>query len=184
MIETPIKNSFANAHVAWLGCLYATLRRIRIEGLLSIENEVDKPEHSESIFQCFPQTQMQPYLEFATDVMRMMVSGSLNPDEMKIYVEFYIGGLLTNGGVFSNEVDESLLRTIWLTLWATMCGHPPEISCEFGRQAIPYKLKPTATELEELLHGIRARVRWQGVSFSDGGLDAAVDSFVSSLGRS
>ena len=180
MSHTP--HRLANAHLAWLACLYAAGQKIRREGLMSIENDVEDPEHAESIFQRFPQTLQQPYLEFATDVMRMMVGGNLNVDEMKVYAEHYIGGLLADGGGSESAVDESLLRTIWLTLWALMSGYVPQIAGEFGRQAIPSKLKPKFIELEELFKGVRNAAQ-QKKPFREGGLEAAADRFVASLGE-
>jgi flagellar motor component MotA len=181
MSDTPIVQRLASAHLAWLACLYAAGQKIRREGLMSIECDVEMPEHAESIFQRFPQTLEQPYLEFATDVLRMMVGGNLNADEMKVYAEHYIGGLLAKGGFFPSAVDESLLRTIWLTLWALMCGYAPQVASEFGRQAVPLKLKPKFVELEDQLKKIRAVSLQQGKPFRQGGLDAAADSFVASL---
>ena len=183
MSDASINNNFDNAHVAWLACLYAIAKKIRLEGLMSLEGDCNNPHDANSIFWCFPQTQVQPYLEFATDLMRMMVAGSLNPDEMKVYVEHYIGGMLANDGLSPNEVDESILCTIWLTLRATMGGYSPQVACEFGRQAVPWRLKPTATQLEEVLHEISANERWKGLPFSKGGLDAAAEGFVASLGK-
>ena len=176
MSETPIIHRLANDHLAWLACLDAAGQKIRREGLMSIENDVEVPDHAESIFQRFPQTLAQPYLEFATDVLRMMVGGNLNVDEMKVYAENYIGGLR------DSAVDESLLRTIWLTLWALMCGYVPQIACEFGRQAIPSKLKPKFAELEGLLKDVR-RASAPKKPFREGGLDDAADRFIASLGE-
>lgn len=181
MNDTPIKHNLANAHVAWLACLYAVAQKIRREGLMSIECDVEMPEHAESIFQHFPQTQAQPYLEFATDVLRMMLGGNLNSDEMKVYAEHYIGGLLAKNSLLSSGVEESLLRTIWLTLWAVMCGYAPQVASEFGRQAVPLKFKPKFIELEDMLKEIRSTTRQQGKPFRQGGLDAAADSFIASL---
>lgn len=183
MSDTPIVHRLDNAHLAWLACLSAAGQKIRREGLMSIECDIETPEHAASIFQRFPQTQQQPYLEFATDVLRLMVGGNLNADEMKVYAEHYIGGLLAKGGFFPSAVEESLLRTIWLTLWALICGYAPQLAAEFGRQAVPLKLKPKFVELEELLKKIRIASVQQGKPFREGGLDAAADSFVASLGE-
>ena len=182
MSATLIKHDFADTHRAWLACLYTIAAKIRREGLMSIECDVETPEHAESVFQRFPQVLARPYLEFATDVLRLMVGGNLNAEDMKVYADHYIAGLMAKGGVFSSSVDESVLRTIWLTLWALMSGYAPQVACEFGRQAIPVKLKPTFAELEDLLKKTRSASLQQGKPFREGGLDEAADRFVASLG--
>lgn len=177
MSETRTPATYASAHVAWLVCLYAVLSKVRREGLLAVEADVESPLHPEAVFARYPQTQVQPYLEFASDVLRMMVGGNLNGEELGVYAEHYIAGLKASGG----GVDESLLRTIWLSLWAGMCGYAPQVAVEFGRQGVPVKLKPSFVELEELLREARAREQ-QRAARDVNGFDAAVERFVASLG--
>ena len=181
MSDTQPPKTFADAHVAWLVCLYAVFSKIRREGLMSIEWHVESPEEEHSLFRSFPQTLEQPYLEFATDVLRMMVGGNLNADELKVYADHYIANLMTNDGASSGGVNESLLRTIWLSLWAATSGYAPQIAVEFGRQAVPTKLKPSFIELENLLREARTLARQHSSKRREGSLDAAVDSFVASL---
>jgi len=183
MSDSQTPQSFANAHVAWLVCLYVVLSKVRREGLMSIEADIEYCARPESVFHQFPQTQTQPYLEFAADVLRMMVGGNLNGEELTVYAEHYIAGLTAKGGVFSGAgADESLLRTIWLSLWAAMNGYAPQVAVEFGRQGVPVKLKPAFAELEELLRTSRSQSRQQGKQRREGGLDAAAESFIASLG--
>ena len=169
-----MSNSYRNAHIAWLACLGALLRKVRSEGLMSIESEIETPEAENTLFRLFPQVLEAPYLEFATDILRMMVGGTLEADELQVYVDHYIAGLTAKRGV-----DESLLRAIWLTLWASMKGYAPQVACEFGRQAIPLEHKPSFAELEQVLRDSRDAWRQRGNGEVD--LDAAIADFMASL---
>lgn len=175
-----------NAHIAWLACLSVVLTKISREGLLSIEGDVECHEEAGSIFQFFPQTLEHPYIDFATDVLRLMLGCNLNADQHRVYADHYIAGLMAKSNVFTGAgVDESLLRTIWLTLWATLNGNAPLIACEFGRQAMPLKIKPSFAELEATLRDINTQWRRRnGKSHEgrEGGLNAEVDNFIASLG--
>ena len=172
---------FANAYVAWLVCLFMLISKVRREGLLSIEGEVENVEYKDSIFQQIPQVLTQPYLGFATDILRMMVAGNLNADELQVYAEQAIAVQEKQCKWFFSRVDVSLLRTIWLVLWATMKGNAPTIACEYGRQVIPVKLKPSFIELEDLLRSVKNQTGHQGWSNKEGGMDAAVDDFMATL---
>ena len=172
-----------NSHIAWLTCLYVLLQKIRREGLMSIEGDIEAPDSTASIFQHFPQTLAHHYIDFATDVLRLMVGGNLNADENQVYVDHYIAGLMEKSSVFSrSSVDESLLKTIWLPLWGAMKGYAPQIACEFGRQAVPLKIKLSFVELEDMLRGINRQFNRSDMKTREGGLDAAVDKFIASLG--
>jgi chemotaxis protein MotA len=174
---------YPNAHIAWLGCLNYLLEKARREGLMSIECDVENPEKPNSAFQLFPQTVAHPYLDFATDVLRLIVGGNLTPEELQVYTDHYIAGLTAKNGLFSRAgADESLLRTIWLPLWASLKGNAPRVACEYGRQAIPQKIKPSFIELENTLRDINRRFRSHGQQNHEVGLDAMVDSFIASLG--
>jgi len=175
-----------NAHIAWLACLSFVLNKIRREGLMSIEGDVECPEEAASIFQLFPQTVAHPYIDFATDVLRLMLGCNLNADQHRVYADHYIAGLVAKSSVFTGAgVDESLLRTIWLTLWATLNGNAPLTACEFGRQAMPLKIKPSFAELETTLRDVNTKWRRRKGKNSEGGeggLNAEVDNFIASLG--
>ena len=140
-----------NTHIAWLICLYRVLQKARKEGLIAIESDVEEPQAS-LLFQRFPQVHAGPYLEFATDVLRLMVGGNLNAHEMITYADHYIAGLTAprrRTGLW-HKPDASLLRAIWQMIWACMCGYNPATAVEFGRQAIPVRFKPGFLELETL----------------------------------
>jgi len=66
-----------------MSLLYEILARVRKEGLMSIEDDIEKPEES-PIFAKYP-TIMQDHhaIEFLTDYLRLMVSGNLNAFEIE-----------------------------------------------------------------------------------------------------
>ncbi|MBP6999164.1 MAG: flagellar motor stator protein MotA [Tepidiphilus sp.] len=70
-----------------LSLLYEILVKIRKEGLMSIEQDVDNPEGS-ALFGKYPLVLKDHHLvEFITDYLRMMVSGSLNPVEIETLMD-------------------------------------------------------------------------------------------------
>ena len=66
-----------------LALLYEVLAKVRKEGLMSIENDVDNAESS-PIFTKFPNVMAHHHaVEFLTDYLRMMVGGNLNAFEIE-----------------------------------------------------------------------------------------------------
>lgn len=63
--------------------LYDLLNKIRKDGLISIEDHVERPSES-AIFQAYPGLLSNHVLvDFICDYLRMMVSGSMDPHEME-----------------------------------------------------------------------------------------------------
>ncbi len=63
--------------------LYEILSKVRKEGLMSIENDVETP-HESPLFMKYPAVTADHHtLEFITDYLRLMVSGSLNAFEIE-----------------------------------------------------------------------------------------------------
>ncbi len=168
---------FPNPTTAWLVCLFFVLSKTRREGLQSIEGDLDALNTQESMFRDFPQTLQAPYLEFATDVLRMAVAGNMNAEDLSVYAEHAIAGHAVAGGA-----DMQLLKTIWLTLWASLSGYAPHHAVEFGRQAVPVAIKPTHAALEAEYRGLSQRgykgTGWRRVQAA---VDASVDEFMDSL---
>ena len=139
---------------------------------------------SNSLFQMFPQTLDEPYLEFATDIFRIMVSGNLNAEELQVYADTYIAGLLK---INIDSPNESVLRMIWLAIWANLRGYSPSMSIEFARQEIPIDIKPGCHELETLCKDVGKRQYPRTTSQLEiraGGkesLDAAAEDFIKSI---
>ncbi|PKO93777.1 MAG: flagellar motor stator protein MotA [Betaproteobacteria bacterium HGW-Betaproteobacteria-1] len=61
-----------------LSLLYEILNKIRKDGMMSIENDVENPESS-ALFSKYPKLQADHHLmEFVTDYLRLMVSGNMD----------------------------------------------------------------------------------------------------------
>ncbi len=70
-------------YVEVLAMLYEILAKVRKEGLMSIENDIENPESS-PIFSKYPVFSRDHHaLEFLTDYLRMMVGGNLNAFELE-----------------------------------------------------------------------------------------------------
>jgi chemotaxis protein MotA len=66
-----------------LALMFDVLQKVRKEGLMSIEKDVEDP-HSSAIFQKYPMVGNDHHVtEFITDYLRMMVSGNLNAHEIE-----------------------------------------------------------------------------------------------------
>ena len=66
-----------------LALLYELLTKIRKEGLMSVESDVDSPENS-PLFSKYPSIMSDHHIvEFLTDYLRLMVSGSMNAFEIE-----------------------------------------------------------------------------------------------------
>ncbi len=165
-------------HVAWLACLYCLLSKVRREGLMAIEMDVEFPERKESIFSHYPLVLKQPYLDFARDILRLMLGGMLESKDLDLYSRAAIDGMSKRR--WFRKADKSLLELIALTLRMAADGYGPRVVCEFGRQAIPADKKPSFGALEELLK------EQDGIRRSPGGevrdLDEEIERFVQSLG--
>ncbi|WP_018077175.1 flagellar motor stator protein MotA [Thiobacillus denitrificans] len=66
-----------------MALLYELLTKIRKEGLMSVESDVDSPENS-PLFTKYPAVMADHHIvEFLTDYLRLMVSGSMNAFEIE-----------------------------------------------------------------------------------------------------
>jgi chemotaxis protein MotA len=66
-----------------MALLYELLTKVRKEGLMSIEGDVEKPEES-PVFSKYPKIVSDHHVvEFITDYLRIMVSGNLNAMEIE-----------------------------------------------------------------------------------------------------
>ena len=66
-----------------LALLFEILQKVRKEGLMSIEKDVEDP-HNSAMFQKYPNVGTDHHVtEFVTDYLRMMVSGNLNAHEIE-----------------------------------------------------------------------------------------------------
>ncbi len=70
-----------------MGMLYDVLNKVRKEGLMSIERDIEKPAES-ALFGKYPRLLADHHLvEFLTDYLRLMVSGNLNPLEIETLMD-------------------------------------------------------------------------------------------------
>jgi len=70
-----------------MSMLYEVLTKIRKEGLMSIERDVEAP-HESALFSKYPQVSKDHHLlEFLTDYLRLMVSGNLNAHEIEALMD-------------------------------------------------------------------------------------------------
>jgi chemotaxis protein MotA len=70
-----------------MALLYEVLNKVRQEGLMSIETDIDAPQES-ALFNRYPKIQSDHHLvEFVTDYLRMMVSGNLNALEIEALMD-------------------------------------------------------------------------------------------------
>jgi chemotaxis protein MotA len=73
-----------------MALLYELLGKVRKEGLMSIENDVERPEES-AVFAKYPQVTADHHVvEFMTDYLRIMVSGNLNAMEIESLMDVEI----------------------------------------------------------------------------------------------
>ncbi|MBI5439559.1 MAG: flagellar motor stator protein MotA [Nitrosomonadales bacterium] len=73
-----------------LALLYELLSKVRKEGLMSIEGDVEEP-HESPIFAKYPKiTSDHHIIEFMTDYLRIMVSGNLNAMEIENLIDIEI----------------------------------------------------------------------------------------------
>ncbi len=74
-------------YLALMALLYDILSKVRKEGMMSIENDVETPDQS-PIFGKYPEIASDHHLiEFLTDYLRLMVSGNMNPLEIETLMD-------------------------------------------------------------------------------------------------
>lgn len=149
---------------------------------MSIESLIETPREEGNLLERFPQVLEEPYLSFATDVLRMMVGGNLDASDMQVYANRAMASFTVEHAPASGDkLDQSLLESIWLTLWAAMKGYAPQVAVEFGRQAVPGEMKPTHGELEAVFR--ETRNVWRERQMDENAMESRIESFVESLGQ-
>ncbi|MCX9158328.1 flagellar motor stator protein MotA [Niveibacterium sp. 24ML] len=91
-VPTVFKGSPYNKamYIDLLSMLYEILAKVRKEGLMSIENDVENPDAS-PIFSKYPSVSSDHHaMEFLTDYLRMMVGGNLNAFEIENLMDMEI----------------------------------------------------------------------------------------------
>jgi chemotaxis protein MotA len=78
------------AYIDLLAMLFEVLAKVRKEGLMSIESDVENPEQS-PVFSKYPSISNDHHvMEFITDYLRMMVGGNLNALEIENLMDIEI----------------------------------------------------------------------------------------------
>ncbi|MFA7270012.1 MAG: flagellar motor stator protein MotA [Sterolibacterium sp.] len=91
-IPTVLKGSrFSKAlYIDLLSMLFEVLAKVRKEGLMSIENDIEHP-HDSALFNKYPNVTADHHvMEFITDYLRMMVGGNLNAFEIENLMDIEI----------------------------------------------------------------------------------------------
>ena len=96
-------------YVDLLAMLFEVLAKVRKEGLMSIENDVENP-HDSPIFGKYPAIAHDHHvMEFITDYLRMMVGGNLNALEienlMDIEIETHHHEVMVPGHIMAKMAD-------------------------------------------------------------------------------
>ncbi len=74
-------------YLSLMGLLFDILTKIRKEGMMAIEGDVEEPDKS-PLFQKYPELAGDHHLvEFMTDYLRIMVSGNMNPHEIEALMD-------------------------------------------------------------------------------------------------
>lgn len=74
-------------YMALMALMYDLLAKIRKEGMMSIEGDIEEPGQS-PIFTKYPEISADHHLiEFITDYLRLMVSGNMNPLEIETLMD-------------------------------------------------------------------------------------------------
>ncbi|MBI5625600.1 MAG: flagellar motor stator protein MotA [Nitrosomonadales bacterium] len=98
-----------DSYMELMALLYELLGKVRKEGLMSIEGDVEKPDES-PIFAKYPKVLADHHvIEFMTDYLRIMVSGNLNAMEienlMDVEIETHHHEALVSSHVISKLGD-------------------------------------------------------------------------------
>ena len=123
-------------YVDLLAMLFEVLAKVRKEGLMSIENDVENPQES-PIFGKYPKLSGDHHvMEFITDYLRMMVGGNLNALEienlMDIEIETHHHEIMIPGHTMSRVADATPAFGIIVAVMGVVnvmgsVGEPPAV---------------------------------------------------------
>lgn len=119
--------------------LFALLSKVRKQGLMSIECDVECPNDSD-IMKSIP-GDVQPLV---CDLLRLMIGGNLESEDLREYAK----NMIDNTPWLK---DGTSLRFAATTLVYACKGYAPQIAIEFARSTIPQKNRPTFDEVEKYI---------------------------------
>jgi chemotaxis protein MotA len=75
-------------YVDLLKLIYEILVKMRREGMMAVESDIDNPKDS-ALFQKYPKVLEDPHmLDFITDCLRLIVGSNMNPHELESLLEY------------------------------------------------------------------------------------------------
>lgn len=107
-LPTVLKSSrYSKArYMALMGLMFDILTKVRKEGLMSIERDIEDPPKS-GLFNRFPEILADHHLiEFLADYLRLMVSGNLNPMEIENLMDNEIETHHHEGGIPAQVIQK------------------------------------------------------------------------------
>lgn len=119
--------------------MYAIFSKIRKQGLMSIEYDIECPQESD-IIKTIP-ADVQPLV---CDVLRLMVGGNLDAADIQMYID----NMISNTSWTKNTEP---LKFVGLALSSSCKGYSPLIAVEFARSTLPQKTRPSFQEVEDFI---------------------------------
>jgi len=158
--------------------LYCLLGKIRKDGILSIEADIEVKDVS-----AHPQNPLRYLagypreLELITDMFRMLLSQNMNPFELEVVLDDATQGYVRAAGFF-NRGDRTMFKLISRILVANLQGYAPGLAVEMGRHVLLGLNKPSFDELEKF---IKTRTGQQATAAKVEDLHAHVESYVAAV---
>lgn len=130
-----------NKHESLTLCLamYALFSKIRKQGLMSIECDIECPDSS-AIIKTIP-ADVQPLV---CDTLRLMVGGNLEAADIQMYVDN-----MTASTSWTKNTEP--LRFVGVAMVSSCKGYAPAVAVEFARSVIPQKVRPSFQEVENFI---------------------------------
>lgn len=147
-----VKPKKPETHLQLLVTLFLIFQKIRREGLMAIEMDVERPRDS-ALFTAIAEFDDGNAVIYTVmcDALRLIVGGNLETGWMTRY--------LASARKTSDlsKKQESLFDALESSILAILDGINPSVAVEFGRQCIPANLKPSFNEFEDYLRDLRQR---------------------------
>jgi len=165
-------------HLIFCRVLYVVFTKIRREGLLSIEGDIEAPDDSDSVFSGYPELKEYPqHFDFMLDLLRLLVNGYAELPHLTLFGDTARKSFLDSGGK-----DEALLDCIYSSIKASCSGVLPSLAFEFGRQAIPYEYRPSFSEFEDYVRSCGyADSKKMGEAVSRQEIDTRIDEMFKNI---